>query len=257
MVKQLIKRFLTPAQVDRLFHRTIGIRARFHRHDLKELALLYGSDKWGAHWYAQHYEHHFRPLQMRRLNVLEIGIGGEDKPNSGGASLRMWASYFPRSIIHGVDIYDKSFLHGDRIKIYQGSQADAAFLEGLIGRIGAPDIIIDDGSHRNEHVLRTFEILFPLLAANGIYVVEDIQTLYWPDMGGSSDDLNSASTSMAFLKSLTDGLNHAEFIRPGYVPSYYDQYIVSMHFYHNLVFLYKGQNDEGSNRVTNNEVRRK
>jgi len=194
---------------------------------------------------------------MRCLNVLEIGIGGEDKPNSGGASLRMWASYFPKSIIRGVDIYDKSFLQGDRIQVYQGSQADAAFLEGLIARIGAPDIIIDDGSHRNEHVLRTFEILFPLLGANGIYVVEDLQTSYWPDMGGSSDDLNAPHTSMAFFKSLADGLNHAEFIRPGYVPSYYDRHIVSMHFYHNLAFIYKGQNDEGSNRVTNNAVRRK
>jgi hypothetical protein len=257
MLKQLLKRLLTPAQVDRLYRRTSRIRARFCRHDLKKLALLYGSDKWGEHWYAQHYAHHFAPLQRRRLNVLEIGIGGEDKPNAGGASLRMWADFFPNSTVHGVDIYDKSFLQGDRIKVYQGSQADAVFLEGLISRIGAPDIIIDDGSHRNEHVLRTFEILFPLLAANGIYVVEDLQTSYWPDMGGSSDNLNSSHTSMAFFKSLTDGLNHAEFIRPGYVPSYYDRHIVSMHFYHNLVFIYKGRNDEGSNRVTNNEVRRK
>lgn len=257
MVKQLIKKFLTPAQVDQLFRRTSGIRARFSRRDLKKLALLYGSDKWGVHWYAEHYEHHFRPFQNRRLNVLEIGIGGEDKPNSGGASLRMWASYFPKSTIHGIDIHDKSFLQTDRIKIYRGSQADAAFLHGVIGGIGAPEIIIDDGSHQNEHVLQTFEILFPLLAANGIYVVEDTQTSYWPDEGGSSDDLNAPRSMLPFFKSLTDGLNHAEFIRPGYAPSYYDQHIVSMHFYHNLVFIYKGQNDEGSNRVVNNQIRRK
>jgi demethylmacrocin O-methyltransferase len=96
-----------------------------------------------------------------------------------------------------------------------------------------------------------------LLAPNGIYAIEDIQTSYWPDMGGTSDDLNSPNTSMSFLKSLTDGLNYAEYLRPGYAPSYYDRHIVSMHFYHNLVFLYKGQNDEGSNRVTNNAVRRR
>jgi len=30
-----------------------------------------------------------------------------------------------------------------------------------------------------------------------------------------------------------------------------------MYFYHNLVFIYKGRNDEGSNRVVNNQIRRK
>ena len=150
MVKQLIERILSPAQVERLHHRTSGIRARFYRHDLKKLARLFGSDKWGAHWYAEHYEHHFRPLQKRHLNVLEIGIGGENRPNSGGASLRMWASYFPHSAIHGIDICDKSFLQGGRIKVFQGSQADAPFLKKVIDEIGTPDIIIDDGSHLNE-----------------------------------------------------------------------------------------------------------
>jgi hypothetical protein len=257
MVKQLIERILSPDQVERLHHRTSGIRARFYRHDLKKLARLYGSDKWGAHWYAEHYEHHFRPLQKRHLKVLEIGIGGEERPNSGGASLRMWASYFPHGAIHGIDICDKSFLQGGRIKVFQGSQADAPFLKKVIDEIGTPDIIIDDGSHLNEHVLQTFQILFPLLAADGIYVVEDTQTSYWPDMGGSSDKGNASQTMMTFFKSLTDGLNYAEFIDPGYVPSDYDQHIVSMHFYHNLLFIYKGLNDEGSNRISHNEVRRK
>lgn len=257
MVKRLLKRILKPAQVDRLHRKTVGIRARLCQGDLKKLALLHGSDKWGAHWYAKHYEQHFRPLRNQRLNILEIGIGGEARPNSGGASLRMWADFFPRGTVHGIDLHDKSFLQSDRIKIYQGSQADADFLQRVIGEIGAPEIIIDDGSHRNEHVLTTFNILFPLLADDGIYVIEDTQTSYWPEEGGSSDDLNAPHTSMALLKSLTDGLNHAEFIRPGYVPTYFDRHVVSVHFYHNLVFIYKGRNDEGSNRVTNNEIRRK
>ena len=76
-------------------------------------------------------------------------------------------------------------------------------------------------------------------------------------MGGSSDKGNASQTMMTFFKSLTDGLNHAEFIQPGYVPSDYDRHIVSMHFYHNLLFIYKGLNDEGSNRISHNEVRRK
>ncbi len=57
---------------------------------------------------------------------------------------------------------------------------------------------------------------------------------------------------MGFFKSLVDGLNYEEFIKPGYVPSYYDKNIIAMTFYHNLVFIQKGKNNEGSNRVKNN-----
>jgi hypothetical protein len=55
---------------------------------------------------------------------------------------------------------------------------------------------------------------------------------------------------LCFLKKLTDSLNYEEFLKPGYQPSYYDEHIVAMHFYHNLVFIQKGQNKEGSNRKT-------
>ncbi|HEY5345945.1 MAG TPA: hypothetical protein VIK62_06335 [Verrucomicrobiae bacterium] len=64
-----------------------------------------------------------------------------------------------------------------------------------------------------------------------------------------------AERRTALLKSLVDGLNHEEFIKPGYVPSYYDQNITGLHFYHNLVFIQKGRNAEGSNLVRNNQMR--
>lgn len=257
MLKQLVMRMLSPTQVASLYNATHSFRARLCGGDLKQLARLYGSDKWGEHWYAQHYERHFLPLRTKRLNILEIGIGGGAATNAGGASLRMWTSFFPNSSINGIDLYDKSFLQSDRVKVFQGSQDDPDFLEHVIKEIGSPDIIIDDGSHRNEHVIKTFQILFPRLSDTGIYVIEDTQTSYWPEEGGSSDDLNASYTTMGLLKGTIDGLNHAEFIRPGYLPSYFDEHIVSMHFYHNLVFIYKGDNDEGSNRVKNNKTRRK
>ncbi|HYP89238.1 MAG TPA: hypothetical protein VEQ59_13820, partial [Polyangiaceae bacterium] len=127
------------------------------------------------------------------------------------------------------------------------------FLTRVIAEIGAPDIIIDDGSHLSEHVVHSFHILFPLLAPHGIYVVEDLQTSYWGleskitgNWGGSSD-LSAPHTSMNFLKSLVDGLNYEEFPHDGYTPSYFDRNIVAIHFYHNLAFIQKGTNDEGSN----------
>jgi len=118
--------------------------------------------------------------------------------------------------------------------------------------MGSVDIIVDDGSHLNHHVIHTFEYLFPKLNDGGVYAIEDVQTSYWPDHGGDSHDLNKTTSMMAYFKALADGLNHKEYIRPGYQPTYFDQKITSIHFYHNLIFIYKGNNNEPSNLILNN-----
>src|SRR5215831_4721893 len=64
------------------------------RNDLNRLARWYGTDKWGSHWYTQHYQRYFAPIKNNRLNVLEIGVGGYAQTDKGGASLRMWRAYF-------------------------------------------------------------------------------------------------------------------------------------------------------------------
>ena len=107
-------------------------------------------------------------------------------------------------------------------------------------------IIIDDGSHINEHVIETFNLLFPKLKDGGVYVIEDTQTSYWEEYGGDGTDLNNPKTMMNYFKGLTDCLNHQEFITPAHQPDYFDKKIVSMHFYHNLIFIYKGDNNEQS-----------
>jgi|ERR1044071_3181138 demethylmacrocin O-methyltransferase len=215
--------------------------------NLKALATIYGTDKWGTHWYAQHYETHFAPLRRKRLNILEIGIGGYDDPQAGGNSLRAWRTYFPKSRIYGIDIHDKSLHDERRIKTFRGSQVDEDFLAEVLKTIGRVDIVIDDGSHENEHVLCTFKYLFPRLSENGIYVIEDTQTSYWQSFGGSSDDLHRPDTTMGFLKALVDGLNYAQFEKEAYEPNYYDKHLTAIHFYHNIVFLQKGTNNERRN----------
>ena len=164
----------------------------------------------------------------------------------GGASLRMWKKYFPNSLIYSIDIHEKSSLEEKRIKIFQGNQADEKFLREVCQEIGSPDIIIDDGSHINDHVIGSFKVLFPLLKEGGIYVGEDLQTSYWPRYGGDSVNLNNIATSFGFFKTLVDGLNHIEFEKPGYAPTYFDAHITSLHFYHNMAFIYKGLNAEKS-----------
>ena len=92
-----------------------------------------------------------------------------------------------------------------------------------------------------------------MLSLNGIYVIEDLQTSYWENVNGidldGSYDLKAEHTSMNFLKSLTDCLNYEEFPVDDYERTYFDKHIISIHFYHNLVFIYKGINNEGSNLI--------
>jgi hypothetical protein len=225
------------------------LQGLLHSDDLDQLAIRYGSDKRDDHFYTSHYQKHFAHLRKQKLNILEIGVGGYKDPHVGGTSLRMWKACFPNSTIHGLDLYNKSALEEDRIRIYKGSQFDRDSLLDTYRKMGSVDIVIDDGSHFSEHVIFSFKVLFPLLSENGIYVIEDTQTSYWKFAGGDSEDLRNPSTLMNFFKDLADGLNYQEVPRQGYQPTVFDQTVVGVHFYHNLIFIQKGRNDERSNKA--------
>jgi hypothetical protein len=215
------------------------------------------SDKWHGHDYVAPYFSHFRDFEQKPIRLMEIGVGGyqDDEtgyrnPALGGDSLRFWKEYFVNGEIFAIDVEDKTIHQEDRITIFQGSQIDAVFLSRVLQRIGPLDIIIDDGSHVNSHVITTFELLFPHLNEGGLYVVEDTQTSYWPgDYGGDAVDRNNSQTMMGYFKGLVDGLNHAEFPDEQYEAGYFEKYIVSISFFHNLIFIRKGQNDGPSNMV--------
>ncbi|GGF55694.1 hypothetical protein GCM10011519_32030 [Marmoricola endophyticus] len=225
------------------------------RPSLTELAQQFKTDKWGLHRYTPHYEHHFGPWRDRRFTMLEIGIGGYARKR-GGASLRMWKAFFGDAQIVGLDIEDKSSVEEHRIRTYQGSQTDPAVLERILADQGEISIIVDDGSHRPAHVRETFARLFPRLAPEGLYAIEDIQTSYWPAWGGSAD-LHDPATSMALVKDLLDGLHHEEFpfLDEGYEPTYTDLHVQAVHAYHNLVIIEKGSNREGTNSTRTPRLR--
>jgi len=224
--------------------------------ELEPIAAKYGADKTGAHFYTQHYHRHFNEIRDKPIRLLEIGIGGYEDPNRGGNSLRMWRDYFPKGIISGLDISPKRGIAEDRIKVYQGSQADPVTIANILNDTEGRefDIIVDDGSHRSEHIIASFYMLFPCLSADGWYAIEDTSTSYWSNYGGANGGAGYPQTTMSFFKDLIDGLNWQEIHRPHYVPSYFDQKIVGIHFYHNLILIKKGHNWEGSTYVKDNIV---
>ena len=143
---------------------------------LTEIADSLGTDKgtvvgdWGAaHNYTEVYEQLLLDRRERPLNVLEIGVWR-------GASLRMWERFLPNAKIVGVDILPDTLKQASaRSKVMIGDAADPAFLRRVATTAfdGPIDFIVDDGSHALDHQIVALRTLFPFLAENGLYVVED------------------------------------------------------------------------------------
>jgi hypothetical protein len=173
--------------------------------------------------------------------ILEIGI-------DTGHGLRALKNYFPNSIIYGLDILQQCKIHEEEnINVIIGSQVDDNILN-MLSNINF-DLIIDDGSHKNDHVFYTFNALFKSLNPNkiGLYIVEDTHTSYWPYYNGGYKNPNS---SVELFKNLID-YQHAWCIRdpischtPPYngaiVPStYFEKWIKYTQFYENIIVIKK------------------
>ena len=117
-------------------------------------------------------------------------------------------------MVAGIDLHDKSRHAERRLRIFQGDQTDGAFLRRVVGEVGPPDLVVDDGSHVSAHVIATFRALFPLVREGGLYVVEDLHTSYWPEFGGAPPGTPDAATSMRHFQALTDDLHAADW-KPG------------------------------------------
>lgn len=266
MIRQTVVRVVKPLVPDALWLRVRRLdptaarrdaaradrAADLSRRSLTELAQLYKTDKWGRHRYTEHYEQHLKLLKRQTFALLEIGVGGYARERQGGASLRMWKAFFPKAQIVGLDIEDKSFVDEDRIITYQGSQTDPAVLDRILAEHPVR-VVVDDGSHRSEHAIATFHYVFPLLPAGSIYAIEDCETSYWSNYGGSTDP--DAPTTMNMVKGLLDGLHYEEFTEVGYQPSAIELGVVAVHTYHNLVIIEKGHNAERRGRRHSAAVR--
>jgi cephalosporin hydroxylase len=167
--------------------------------DLNKLAILFNTDKSSEiHDYCRKYEKYLPFDREDKLKILEIGV-------FNGGSLKMWSMFYPNSNVIGIDINsDCKQYEDERINIEIGSQVDSDFLKFIINKYGPFDMILDDGSHINKHVIFSFEVLFDAIQSGGVYVVEDSVTSYWKDYGGGK--LNPDSM-IEYFKRLVDHVN--------------------------------------------------
>lgn len=162
-----------------------------------DLLDLYASNtgpivhKW--HHYIPIYDRYFSKYRGTPVRFLEIGV------NKGG-SLQLWRKYFgDDAVIFGIDINeDCAQFDGQAGQVRIGSQADRDFLKDVAEEMGGIDVVLDDGSHRMDHVRFSFRALFPRLNPGGTYMVEDLHTAYMPKFGGGP------GTSANFFQVLQD-----------------------------------------------------
>jgi hypothetical protein len=166
---------------------------------LNDLAKKYGTDKSSeTHNYCDKYAKYLPFERYDKLNILEIGV-------LDGKSLLTWKEYFYRSTILGIDINpDCKKYEEPRISVEIGSQDDGAFLSRTWQQYGPFDMILDDGSHMNEHVIYSFEHLFDSVKSGGVYVIEDVATSYFSWFGGG---LNDPRSMVEYFKKLSDDIN--------------------------------------------------
>lgn len=122
------------------------------------------------HNYSRQYNTLFQEYRDKPLKYLEIGVF------NGGSIRAMREVFLNASCIVGLDIDSRCKEYEDtsrNIFVEIGNATDASFIKQITETYGTFDVILDDGSHVNRDVIKSFELLFPLLNDNGLYVVED------------------------------------------------------------------------------------
>lgn len=202
-----------------------------------ELSQRYNTDKGynfvnagkltNGHNFTELYDVYFAKFRNRSINLLEIGVGQ-------GESLRLWHDAFPlaKNII-GVDYDQKSITDSfpDNVTALYMDQKNQESINDILALNHEYDIIIDDGCHQNDTLIKCFENFFPKLKMGGVYVAEDIYQSYHPQYKNVS-----GLTFIEFIKNKIDDINFLKDVN--HLSNPYN--IQSVHFYNEIVFIVKG-----------------
>lgn len=199
-----------------------------------------GIHKW-TH-YIDIYNKHFAQFEDKDIRFLEIGV-------HKGGSLDMWAyALGPNSQILGIDIIPEcKNLEKNNIKIEIGNQSDIIFLEKISNKYGKFDVIVDDGSHKNNDQIKTLKFAFEhLLSDNGIYLIEDCHTSYYKfyEDGG----YKNPKSFIEYTKDIIDQLNARNSNEIDH--TYFTKNLESITFYDSIVVLVKEANKPNLHELT-------
>ena len=124
------------------------------------------SDKWSS--YIEIYDKIFDIFSNKKISMVEIGV-------QNGGSLEVYNQYFPNSeVIIGIDRNEecrKLKFTTNKIKLIIDNAADKSIISKLNNYAQKYDIIIDDGSHTSEDIIKSFSILISAFAISKSSIV--------------------------------------------------------------------------------------
>lgn len=182
--------------------------------------------------YFEVYERHFGRFVGQPVAMIEIGVGL-------GGSLQMWRDWLgPHARIVGLDIRPECRAFAEPgIEVRIGDQADRGFLGAVLAEFGAPAIVVDDGSHLGPDQMAAFRFLYPRLAPDGVYLVEDLHCCYLEDFDGG---VRRDGTFIEACKPMLDALNGAWW-QPEEDHARFGAITRSMHFYDSVAVFERGR----------------
>lgn len=173
---------------------------------LCRLGRKHRTDKPGNGYTKVYYEL-FKDFSNDPISIMEIGI-------YFGASIKMWAEFFPSGKVFGIDNgrmipgskilvggrdgtkinilstddvkmlqpeaivenLDYNWLQTDRIKCFTADQRSKRQLLNALDYFECHefDVILDDGQHFQEHQQKSVGILFPNIKPGRYYIIEDV-----------------------------------------------------------------------------------
>ena len=208
------------------------------------------SDKWSI--YLNEYEDKLKNYQKLAVKFFEIGV-------LNGGSLEIFSKYFSNAeLILGCDIDPKCKelqFNTPKIKFIPGD-VNKDEIKNQITKLSKFDIILDDGSHNSDDIIKTFCNYFNYLKDGGLYIIEDLHCSYWREHKGG---LFFPISSINFFKKLVDIINHEhwgveknkEWLLRGFIQNYKIninnvelEQIHSIEFINSLCFIKKKSSKE-------------
>lgn len=144
------------------------------------------TDRSGFRGYHKIYSYYISKFKNQRINLLEIGI-------QHGYGLLAWSRYFKKSFIYGMEVKEKFSKEYDVIKEKFPDESKRIRFDFPYSSVHEEnwnklysdvkfDVIIDDGSHKIGHQLKTLiNSIKCLKEKNSYYFIEDIKIEYFND----------------------------------------------------------------------------
>ena len=157
--------------------------------NLDQLFKFYKTDKSSEHHgFFEFYEYHLHSLKNEKINIVEIG-------SAKGASAAAFYSYFNDCRIFCLDNhienfkYKSKYIHPILIDCSQEVEIEKFYRSKKLKLLNI-DLLIDDGSHRLDDIIKSIKFHFKKIKSKGYYIIEDyLHPNYYDHCSNNSEEI--------------------------------------------------------------------